>query len=291
MADKLTAAAAAAGLTEAERKSIDALSKSIAVHRELSNLPQNVASQAYNSKTPAQQNALTNVAGKEDPATKPKSGWFSTAWHYSGGAVIGALTEASDLMTRLYRTGAIALDQGVPLAGVGGAWDIANDKGDNVFSPGRIESARKKFGDANINVAMRIAKGEKLSDIVANGTQEEKLVASSAAQKKDNGLFQDALDAVQASKYSPGRLIANTLTWGQLEGSGFFYKAISGTVDAAYRILADPTLVAGKVKRAYDVKKYALDVVVGAGKVDQVFAKPAVVNFGTNMGRNLITFV
>ena len=81
MADKLTAAASAAGLTEAERKSIDALSKSIAVHRELSNLPQNVASQAYNSKTPAQQNALTNVAGKEDPATKPKSGWYSTASH------------------------------------------------------------------------------------------------------------------------------------------------------------------------------------------------------------------
>jgi len=287
VADKLTAAAAAAGLTEAERKSIDALSKSIAVHRELSNLPQNVASQAYNSKTPAQQNALTNVAGKEDPATKPKSGWFSTAWHYSGGAVIGALTEASDLMTRLYRTGAIALDQGVPLAGVGGAWDIANDKGDNVFSPGRIESARKKFGDANINVAMRIAKGEKLSDIIANGTQEEKLVASSAAQKKDNGLFQDALDAVQASKYSPGRAIANILLPGQLEGSGFFYKAISGTVDAAYRILADPTLVAGKAKRAYDVSKYALDVVVGAGKVDQVFAKPAVVNFWNQYGAQL----
>lgn len=284
MADKLTAAAAAAGLTEAERKSIDALSKSIAVHRELSNLPQNVASQAYNSKTPAQQNALTNVAGKEDPATKPKSGWFSTAWHYSGGAVIGALTEASDLMTRLYRTGAVALDQGVPLIS---AWDIANDKGDNVFSPGRIESARKKFGNANINVAIRVAKGEKLSAVIANGTEEEKLVASSAMQKKDNGLFQDALDAVQASKYSPGRAVANILLPGQLEGSGFFYKAISGTIDAAYRILADPTLIAGKAKRAYDVSKYALDVVVGGNKVEQVFSKPTVVNFWNQYGAQL----
>ena len=287
MADKLTAAAAAAGLTEAERKSIDALSKSIAVHRELSNLPQNVASQAYNSKTPAQQNALINVAGKEDPATKPRSGWLSTAWHYSGGAVIGALTEASDLMTRLSRTGLIALDQSVPLVGAGNAWDIANDKGDNVFSPGRIESARKKFGNANINVAIRIAKGEKLSDIITSGTEEEKLVASSVAQKKDEGLFQDALDAVQASKYSPGRFVANILLPGQLEGSGFFYKTISGTVDAAYRILADPALGAGKAKRAYDVSKYALDVVVGGNKVEQVFSKPTVVNFWNQYGAQL----
>ena len=103
----------------------------------------------------------------------------------------------------------------------------------------------------------------------------------------NGGIFQDALDAVNAAKYSPGRQIANLVTPRQLEGSGLFYKAISGTIDAAWRILADPTLIAGKAKRALDVSKYAVDVVVGGNKVDEVFARPQVVNFWNKYGEQL----
>jgi hypothetical protein len=99
--------------------------------------------------------------------------------------------------------------------------------------------------------------------------------------------FQDTLDDVNAAKYSPGRFIANLVLPSQLEGSGFFYKALSGTVDAAYRILADPLLVAGKVKRAVDVSKYALEVVVGKGAVAETFAKPSVINFWDSYGPKL----
>ena len=67
MADNLRAAAAAAGLTPAEQKEIEALNKTLSVHRELSNLPQKTAQQAYAQKTPEQQSALKRVAGEEDP--------------------------------------------------------------------------------------------------------------------------------------------------------------------------------------------------------------------------------
>jgi len=180
------AAASAAGLTPAEKKAMEALSQTLTVHRELSNLPQKTAQQAYASKTPQQQDALKRVAGEEDPVTKPQRGWLGTAWHYTGGAALQGLTEVSDFMTRAYRTGAIAADQGVPLFGAGNAWDIANDKGDKVFNPGRIENARTKFGSDRVSVAMRVASGEKLSQIASSGTDSERQIAALAAQNKDD---------------------------------------------------------------------------------------------------------
>jgi hypothetical protein len=286
VADKLNAAAMAAGLTAEERKQMEALSKTLAVHRELSNLPKNTAEQAYASKTVDQQNALKRVAGTEDPVAKPQRGFFGTAWHYTGGKLLEGLTEVSDLTTRAYRTSAIAVMENKNLAD---AWTTANDKGDKVFNPGRIEKAKAKFGTDRVNVAMRVAAGEKLSDIAASGSEEERNIAAIAAQNKDD-LFQDALDATQAAKYSPGRQAANLITPEKYEGSGFFYKAVSGAVDALYRIRMDPFLVAGKVKRAVDISRYSLDVVVGGGKIDEVFARPQVQNFWNQYGAELANY-
>ncbi len=113
--------------------------------------------------------------------------------------------------------------------------------------------------------------------------------AAQLAQNKDD-LFQDALDAAQAAKYSPGRQIANLITPAQVEGSGFFYRAVSGTFDAAYRILADPLLVAGKAKRLIDISRYSVDVVVGGDKVAEVFARPQVQNFWNSYGADLAAY-
>jgi hypothetical protein len=288
----LNAAANAAGLTAAEKKAMQDLSKTLASHRELSNLPSNVANQAYNSKTPAQKAALTNLAGTEDPATKPGRGWLGTAWHYTIGGLFSIAQEGSDLATRVARTGLVALDQGVPLVGAGNAWDIANDKGDNVFSPNRIEKAKSQYGSDRISLAMRVSKGEKLSDIMATGTNAEKQLAALVQQNKDD-LWNDALDTVSAAKYSPGRFVANivdALTPGDLIKNGFMYKEISGAVDAAYRIFADPTLALGKVKKSVDIMRYSLDVVVGGGKVEQVFARSGVFNFWNTYGAQLTKY-
>jgi hypothetical protein len=299
MADNLKAAAAAAGLTPAEQKAMAALSKTLSVHRELSNLPQATANRAYNSKTPQQQAELVKVAGQQDPASNPGRGWLQSAWHYLSMPVVEPIKlafkgaqEASDLTTRLFRTAAIAIDQGKPLYGKGNAWDIANDKGDKVFNPGTIDTARKQYGDARIAVAMRVAAGEKLSAIAATGTPEEKQIAALASQNKDD-LFQDALNKVNSAKYSPGRFAASVvdkLTPGDLVKNGFAYKAISGFYDASWRIFADPTLVIGKIRKAHLVANYALDVVVGGNKVGEVFAKPAVVNFWNSYGADLANY-
>jgi hypothetical protein len=299
MADNLKAAAFAAGLSDAERREIEAINKTLAVHRELSNLPSATATQVYNSKTPAQQEALRKAAG-EDAA--PSRGWLGTTWHYTGGAVLSALTELSDLTTRAYRTGLIANKQ-IPLGSaeyylpknwdvLANAWDEANDKGDKVLDKGRIDKARRRFGDATTNVAIRVAAGEPLDNILADATEEEKQVARVAQKNfetdKLNGtIFQDALDAVNAAKYSPGRQVANLLLPGQLEGSGLFYKPISGTIDAAYRVFADPTLALGKAKRIWDAQKYALDIVIGKNTVDEVFANPKIVKFWDTYGAQL----
>jgi len=309
MADKLKAAALAAGLTPEEQKKIDQFNQALKAHRELSNLPSDIANKAYERKTDAQKQSLKNNFGEEDPSIKPNRGWFGTAWHYTGGLVgrglatagrmtLAGLGNVSDFSTRAYRTLAIAGTQDVDLDD---AWTLANDKGDKVFNPNRIANAKAKYGNAAVNIAMRIAAGEDPEKILKSvGPEQQKYVMLADARNKvipgfgseeeieaARKNFQDTLDAVQASKYSPGRAIANLVTPEQMEGSGLYYKTISGFFDAAYRIIADPLLVAGKVKRLYDASKYALDVVVGANKVDEVFAKPQVVQFWDRYGAKL----
>jgi hypothetical protein len=310
MSDNLKAAAFAAGLSSDEQAKIEAFNKALTVHRQLSNLPADVAKQKYNTYTPEQQANLQKNFGNEDPAIKPKRGWFGTAKHYTVDAVAGALGAAgsgiiaglnnvSDFSTRLYRTAAIATDQGLNLDE---AWTIANDKGDKVFSPDRIINAKAKYGQGAVDIAMRIAAKEDPEKILATVPEELKkyvmladprntvipgIATGDIEAEREN--FQDTLDAVNAAKYSPGRFVANLVTPQQLEGSGFFYKAVSGTIDAAYRVLADPTLLVGKAKRFYDVSNYALDVVLGGGKVDEYFAKAGTQQFWDQYGQGLQT--
>jgi hypothetical protein len=299
MADNLKAAAFAAGLSDAERREVEALNKTLSIHRELSNLPEAIAAQSYNSKTPLQQEALKKAAGEQ---AAPSRGWLGTTWHYTGNQVLRGLNEVGDLTTRLYRTGLFA-NREIPLGSaeyylpknwsvLADAWDQANDKGEKVLDQNRIEKARKRFGDATTNVAIRVAGGESLDKIIADATEEEKQVARVAQKgfksKTINGsLFQDALDAVEAAKFSPGRQVANLLLPGQLEGSGLFYKPISGTIDAAFRVIADPTLFLGKAKRLWDAQKYALDIVIGKNTVDEVFTNPKVSSFWDSYGSQL----
>ena len=309
MPENLNAAAYAANLSSAEKKKLDEFNKAYAAHKELLNLPSNAAKVVYDKKTPAQKADLDKNFGNEDPTTVQDRGFFGTTWHYTGGAVANAigytgskvlagLDNVSDFMTRAYRTGAIAVTQNTDIAN---AWDIANDKGDQVFNPGRVDDAKAKWGNDAVSIAVRIASGEDPEKIMASATEEQKKYVMLAdvrnntipgyASTKEVTLaranFQNTLDEINAAKYSPGRQVANAILPSALEGSGFFYKAISGAVDAAYRVLADPLLIAGKAKRAYEVTNYALDVVVGARKVEQVFSEAKVISFWDQYGTHL----
>jgi hypothetical protein len=308
--NNLIAAAAQAGLTPGQKAQVDGLAKLLDSHKTLLALPSPVAQQKFNSMTQDQQNAHTAMFGEsEDAPPEQKRGWFGTAFHYMTApikAVIGgtfaALNEVSDFTTRLYRTGAIAADQGV---NIGKAFEIANDKGDMVFSPDRISRAKKEFGSDIINVAMKVASGTPLDKIIAEGTEIEKQIAKRAdlrySTEQDVKDFENAIDRVNAAKYSPGRQIANILPGD--DGSGFLYKGISGVVDAAFRFRADPFLILGKAKKAYDAGDFLLANVLGNEKfsygrnliaavgdtqnLDRVFSQKGVTDFFNLYGSKL----
>ena len=281
--NNIKAIAATTSLTPEQMTQLNGFTKALDTHQKLSALPADAAKQEYSKLTPAQQQSLKDQFGNIDK----KRGWLGTALHYTVDPLLTAIaapvklafkgvTELSDLTTRAYRTGAIMVDQGKNL---GEAWTTANDKGDKVFSPNRIAAAQRIYGTDMMNVAQKVASGMTLDEILATGTEGEKQIASAAAQKKDK-LFQEALDAAQAAKYSPGRMIANAVLPGSLEGSGVLYKTISGLGDAAFRIFADPTLQLGKAKKLYDVSNYALKNIVGdAANVEKAFQKAGVQRF------------
>ncbi len=281
--NNIKAISAQAGLTAAQQQQINGYIKAVDTHQKLSSLPSDVAKKEYARLTPEQQRSLKDNFGN----VEEKRGWLGTALHYTVEPLFAAVSapvklafkgvqELSDLSTRAYRTAAIAIDQKVD---IGKAWTTANDKGDKVFSPSRMAEATRIFGSQYMSVAQKVAEGMTLDQIIATGTAEEKQIASQAAQKKDP-LFQDALDAANAAKYSPGRFIANAILPQKWEGSGAAYRTISGLGDAAFRIFADPTLLLGKAKKTYDVGKYALDNIVGdAGNVQKAFEVASVQRF------------
>jgi hypothetical protein len=291
----LKIAAAQAGLSPTDKDRIDSLSKSLTAHKNLLDMPVAEARTKFQTLPADQQQALTQTFGTEAP--DKKRGPLGTAWHYTGGAVVGALTEVSDFMTRLGRTALIANEQ-VPLGSaeyylpknwsvISEAWKKSNDNGELVYNEPRINNAIKKYGNNYVGLAQKVSTGTSLSDIIATGTEEEKQIARLAAKGEDP-LWQDAYDAVVAAKYSPGRALANALLPESLEGTGFLYKGISGTADAAFRIFADPTIALGKAKKAYDAANYAIIKIAGdPKKLDAAFNNPKVVNFFNSYGSEL----
>jgi len=308
--NNLISAAAQAGLNPAQKDKVDGLAKLLDSHKTLLALPQDFAQQKFSEMTQDQQNAHVAMFGEsEDKPPEQKRGPIGSAFHYMTApikAVIGgtfaAINEVSDFTTRLYRTGAIALDQGV---NVSNAFEIANDKGDMVFSPDRISKAKKEFGSDIINVAMKVASGKTLDDIIAEGTDIEKQIAKRAdlrySTKEDVEDFSNAVDRVNAAKYSPGRQLANILPGD--DGSQFLYKGISGFTDAAFRFFADPLLILGKAKKSYDAGEFLLFNVLGKEKftygrnllstvgntenLDRVFGQKGVVDFFNLYGSKL----
>ena len=305
MAD-LNTAASAAGLTPAQKKQIEKLSKALEAHKTLLNLPAPVAEEAYQNKfTASEKQDMQNKFGTESPEQKPPRGWLGTAWHYTGSKVLDVLEAGSDLSTRVARTGIIALEEGINLSD---AWDRSDKSGQKVFNEKRLQKATKKYGDTVIGLAKRLQSGEKVTDIMVTATPEEQYwlkIADNTVKdingikdekiKADRDLFEDALASVNAAQYSPGRFIANivdTITPGDLYEKGFFYKVTSGALDAMYRIVADPFILLGKAKRLYDVNKYAYEVIVASAKeggetAAQYFAKDSTVQFWNRYGQEL----
>lgn len=265
MTENIRAAATAAGLQGDQKKQVDDLVKSLFVHKELSNLPREVAAARYAGLPQDQKDDLVKKYGNEDPTIKPSRGFLQTAWHYASWIPVETartawwgITEASDLATRAYRAVAIPLSEGE----IGFAWDKANDKGDKVYNEGRIEDARKKYGQAAVDLAMRIKSGEDPAKIWATASADQKkyLMLDDKNNKviegvvdidKERALWNETLDVVDRSKFSPGRQLAEIVLPEELEKNKLVYGTVSGAGDLAYRLFADPLVIGSKARSMY----------------------------------------
>jgi len=303
VSDQLKAAAYAAGLSEKDKRKIDNLSKALTVHKNLLAMPAEAANAIYKTLPEAQQQNLVDNFGNETPEEKPK-GLLGTANHYTFYQGYKALNFLADRTSQAYRAIAIPL---IERKEIGFAWDEAGKDGEKVYNSGRIDSAIKKYGDAQIRIAQKISEGVDVEDLIQNATEEEKYYLRIADPRNRNIVegrdlnreareeFDEALNAVNAAKFSPGRQLANLIdiaTPGDLYEQGFFYKMVSGVGDAIFRLRTDPFLVLSKAKRLYDINNYAVDVVAaqagGKGvKFDKYFDQPSTVALWDNAGSSL----
>lgn len=280
MADeRLKAAASLAGLSPEGQKQVDGLIKALATHRELLGLPENLAAQRY-AQLPEDQKKL--LPKFDDP--KLNQGWFASAKHYIASynpITLGykGIVELSDNMSRLYRSASIMGDQGKSF---GDAWAIANDKGNKVFRPDAIADAENKYGTERVQLAMKLVAKMQPDDLAKAMTEREKVLFADAQNGKDP-LLEQAIRATEESKYSIGRDVATAMN---LKGKGSF-KWVSGFLDTAFLLFADPTIVVSKVRGMVLGAKYSTYLITDATKVAKMFAKPTVAGFWDEYGAAL----
>ena len=282
MSESLKAAAYAAGLSAEDKRRIDNLGKALDTHKNLTNMPQDVANSVYKSLPLSQQQNLVDTFGTESPDEGPK-GLLGTAWHYTGYQAFKGLQFASDRVSQTYRALAIPLIEKKTL---GFAWEEAGKDGEKVYNTNRLQRAKDKYTDVQIGIAQKISEGANISDLIQDATEEEKYYlrladpSNKETSREEREEFEEALIAVNAAKFSPGRQLANiidivtpgdltTLSTPKVLGfdipffgeQGFFYKVVSGVGDALFRLRTDPFILASKAKKLYDLNNYAVGVI------------------------------
>lgn len=86
-------------------------------------------------------------------------------------------------------------------------------------------------------------------------TEQYKQVYTNLLDLAKDEVFQDAVQKLQNGKISFGRDIADTV----LDSDSSFYGLVSGSLDAAWVISMDPTLLLGHASKAYRARSMALD--------------------------------
>jgi hypothetical protein len=301
----LAQAAFRAGLNPSQTRQIDGLASALSTHQRLSDLPQQYAAEEFNKLPNNKKQSLVAMTGTSKADNDPSRSWLESGAHYAflpfktaAKTLFDVLDYASDTMTRVYRTGAIAANENINF---GDAWGKAGRDGENVFIQDRINTATSRYGSARVNVAKRIAAGVAPEIIFAEAQNEEEKRIAAQAQQSETGdimdpLLRDAVAEVNAAKYSPGRQLANLFLPRDLEGDGMLYSWISGATDATYRLFMDPTLALGKARKIYlggsqalkVTGKYAASAKLGsAEKVSKYFDTTDI--FGTKNVQNLWT--
>jgi len=103
-----------------------------------------------------------------------------------------------------------------------------------VYNTGRIEAATKKYTETQIKIAQKISEGADPADLINTATEQEKYYLRIAdptnkeSTREEREEFDEALNAVNAAKFSPGRQLANIIdkvTPGDLYEQGFLQSS------------------------------------------------------------------
>lgn len=185
---------------------------------------------------------------------------------FAGRNLFGAFETAENALTTTVRLGdrwAKTGDLNFSVEGWKHAWH-----GEQFFAPGTFETLYGQLGDATAaNLAVALSSGMSMNEFVAASTGYElnspefMSAMSHAIEQSQQPEFQQALRDLGRNKTSFGRTMAGLFLdrddTTELMGMNRF-DAVSGVFDAAFLLKADPTLVAGRLRKGAYATRYGL---------------------------------
>lgn len=136
--------------------------------------------------------------------------------------------------------------------------------------------------EGSVNASVQQEQLSKLAETYAEpNTPQFQKVFKGLSELVASPLFQDAVKALEQSKISMGRDVANLLS---LDPESSAHRWISGSVDAASLLILDPFLIIGKTARVASMSKrgiHNVDAAAAAARYRKIAERPEMVRLHT----------
>jgi hypothetical protein len=147
------------------------------------------------------------------------------------------------------------------------AWDYVQfmtTQGDSLYHD--LDGLRQTYNDQLVDLAVEMnADPEGFAERLAKKPPE-------IQQLVNSDKFAHVADLVDRQHISPGRDVARLMTGGHTDNA--FFTAVSGVLDATYTLMADPTLMAGKVARGVRALDAAGEAINPASRLNRLTGVP-----------------
>jgi len=297
-APSLYAAASSLPLNQNQATQINNISSVVGLNQQLAGLSAQDAQKKYQQLDPQVQQQLKSFYGEAPYMQQGQKNFFVRAAGDVLGAVVSpfkaafkTLGDYGKVINVPYLLGR-EMTQGDPLSwkSLKTAWD-----GTEVYDNGSLAQLHKKYGDTDTFVAMNTLDGLTPGKIIEKyGTVNSDILGSIAKMMDKPSEFNSMLNDFKAAQVSPGRDLARVMFSAQPTDnklhSGFGFRMLSGTLDAAYEILHDPlTWLTGGTDRAVMAsEKLGNALAAGTKTVEEAFARGDVRRTWDNVAGPLI---
>ena len=276
----LYTASVKSGLTGQDAQRVNGFAWLTQKHKELLDLPDDVAIQEFKKLDPDVQESLKTYFDNQDYYGET-SGLFQSAWKYIRGAVdetLDVLGDYGKAITAPYRAARISgsVDEFFNKQ----TWKTAFD-GNRIFITDLERKVDAFYTPEVRNIAKRVAMGDTFSEILTSLKTDEDFAAFEKFATGDE-TFAQAVKDYDAAKISFGRDIARAFFKvgpGEFGAERKAYSFVSGAFDLVGQIVADPlTYIAAPIKainaaRFSLVKLAQLDDTARGLKVAQLFQR------------------